>query len=274
LPSAGAIAAALRQGKTDEATYLYEKNNKSLKHPINKTDVYDVLTELAFFLRHSQGYGGTLTGIRWCVERGADVNAINGTPIWAAAGSDKYEKGLKRLLDYGANPNLQFLPRGTALVAAIRGPRPANATDLIRHRNAADPNLLSGKEKILPLAEAVRLNRLELIKSFGDFNRDYEAVKELYLKYKRPEDAYYKKWTKVNPDAREGNRNTALHVAVLSKNDTACTLLLEIGARWDLKDAKGRTPLQLAQKLGYKDVVKTLKVVIEQEKRKRKPPSK
>jgi len=242
--NAPAIARHLRQENFEQAQHLFELNGKSLKHPISRIDFNDVLSELAFLLSESQGYGGTLTGIRWCYERGADVNALKGRPIWTAAKRDRYEKGLLRLLEYGADPNLSDPERGTPLVAAMKGLRPDNALTLLQHK--ADPNLLSGKERSLPLAVAVRLNKIQLI---------YEFVR------------YYK----MNVNAREpkGN-NTALHVAVLARNETACTALMELGANETLKDAKGRTPLQLAQQLGYKEIVKTLKVMIAQERAKRK----
>ncbi len=239
-----AIAQYLRGEDYEQAQRLFDLNKRSLKHPIGESDFDDVLSALAWYLSESQGYGGTLTGIRWCYERGADVNALQGRPLWTAAKRDRYQKGLTRLLEYGADPNLSDPERGTPLVAAMKGLRPENAFILLDYK--ADPNLLSGKQRSLPLAVAVRLNKVDLI---------YEFVR----------------YRKMNVNAREpkGN-NTALHVAVLAKNETACVALMELGANEGLKDAKGRTPLQLAQQLGYKEIVKTLKVMIAQEQAKRK----
>ena len=67
---------------------------------------------------------------------------------------------------------------------------------------------------------------------------NYQALREMV---KRQE---------VDLDQTDENLNTALHVAVATKQHNMAVMLLNRGASIDRKDREGRTPLQLARSLG------------------------
>jgi len=67
---------------------------------------------------------------------------------------------------------------------------------------------------------------------------NYQALREMV---KRQE---------VDLDQTDENLNTALHVAVVTKQHNMAVMLLNRGASIDRKDRKGRTALQLARSLG------------------------
>ena len=53
-------------------------------------------------------------------------------------------------------------------------------------------------------------------------------------------------------------RMTPLHLAVFAGHDAICERLIEVGAAIDLKDKRGRTPLQWAKRLGREDIMQLL----------------
>ncbi|XP_046988495.1 putative ankyrin repeat protein RF_0381 [Schistocerca americana] len=62
------------------------------------------------------------------------------------------------------------------------------------------------------------------------------------------------------PDPRDDQGQTPLHRAVARGSATAVAALLRAGASPDVADAAGRTPADLARQLGYKDVLRCLRL--------------
>lgn len=62
----------------------------------------------------------------------------------------------------------------------------------------------------------------------------------------------------ADPNARDVDRLTPLHWAAWLGRTLSAKLLLKYGARTGLKDAEGRTPLDLARRNGHQPVVKLI----------------
>ena len=64
---------------------------------------------------------------------------------------------------------------------------------------------------------------------------------------------------RILPTYKNEQNVTALHVAVTVNRVEVCSLLLEHGARLDVKDALGKTPVDHASQMGHKEIIKLFK---------------
>lgn len=190
-------------------------------------DELDVLTRLCRLVDNDYRYRWVLTGIRWCVERDADVNAMGGRPLIASA-NDPHLKVLSRLLEYGAKPNL--IPRGfsSALRIAAENGRSENVEALLK--SGADPNLSSGHLPLPPLSAAASKGQSDIL--------------AILVRAK----------AKINWKSPLTGR-TALHEAAAKDHAESVAYLIKSGADKRIKDKNGRTPLALARKMGSKGAV-------------------
>lgn len=232
-PDTYSVYSAILNGNWNRLEEL-KRRIPSFKHPILKGETFsDVLTMLASTGGGAGTYANALTGMRICIEHGADPNEGGGAPLSTAAYSDAWGKMVERLLESGANPNpsKQWSP---LIQATLKG-RAQNVRILLRY--GANPNLPSkfspniwwGYSKpglpggpMLPLSFAARRGQGEIL---------------LML---------LKSGAKVN--AKDANTGmTALHEAAEADQGKIITLLLRARADRSVRDRKGRTALNLAR---------------------------
>ncbi|MBL1150959.1 MAG: hypothetical protein HND42_12210, partial [Armatimonadetes bacterium] len=123
-PDCERVFRAIIAGRWSELDELKQQVG-SFNHPIAPWDDTDILSRLAGVSGMAGHYPNALTGMRICIEYGADPNALDGQPLRAAAFEDKWTKMVARLLEYGANPNLTTR-YATPLVCAVEGDKPKN----------------------------------------------------------------------------------------------------------------------------------------------------
>lgn len=238
-PSAGLVRSLAMRGRWQELEDLYRKSGP-FRHPIREGDSHDVLSLLAELSGNSTLYGNALTGIRKCIEYGADPNALKGLPLWTAARIDNWQKITERLLRKGAKPNLETWgpgkpwkpePWGTPLISAIEGKNPKNVALLLKYK--ADPNLPSEKGKRLPLAVAASSGEVEAITILIKAGAKVSAKNEV-------------------------SGRTALHEAAASNQPSAIRVLLSAQASRSVKDKKGKTALSLARAAKAREAIRAL----------------
>lgn len=175
---------------------------------------------------------GDADAVQRLLRAGADVNARNpngGTALMYAAVNGDPET-LQRLLDHGAKVNLAGVNGWTALmVAAAKGHAPAARLLL---KAGADP----GAADIFqwtPLMRAAYEGRTGVVRVLLDY-----------------------RGAAVN--AVDDKGATALHHAAAQGEKAICRLLLAHGARVMLRDAAGRTPVDIARQAGYPELAKAI----------------
>ena len=158
---------------------------------------------------------------------------------------------IQKLLEHGAKPNAQLkaptlqrahtpgdrnLGEGaTPLMRAARNGDAAGIRLLLEH--GADPSI-EQKNHVTALILAAGLGR-----GLGVFNDEFATEKQQYEAVKVLLDRH------VDVNAATDAGQTALHFAALSM-DTVVELLVMNGAKLDLKDKQGRTPLDMASGKG------------------------
>lgn len=208
----------------------------TFKHPISQYDHMDILSRLAGVTHMAGSYPNVLTGVRICIEYGADPNANQGQPIITAARNDNWGKVVARLLEYGADPNLRKTPDWySAIMGAAENNRVNNVEQLIRagakvNEECGPPDLAA-----TALTLAVRASHVDVVQTL------------------------LKAGAKPNQKISTTGK-TALHVAAecelmpewsrasKPRQIEVVKLLLKHGADKRVKDKSGNTPLALAKK--------------------------
>lgn len=244
-PGTNIVFYAILNGDWKQVDQL-KKQIKSFKHPIleSETEYSDVLTRLAATGDAAGKYANALTGIRICIEHGADPNERGGSPLAMAAFADAWGKMVERLLQAGANPNPS--KNWSHLNQAITRHRVQNVRILLDYgtdpnssgwirpdqwRGYSRPTRPSGP--MLPLSLAARRGEAEIL--------------QMSLK----------SGAKVNArDAHTGM--TALHEAAEADQGAIVTLLLRARANRTIRDEKGRTPLNLARQAKARTSIRAL----------------
>ncbi len=258
------VSQAVRWGKWDEVHQLY-KELGSFKFPIDpQRDGRDVLSQLALETDDAGTYANVLTGVRICIEYGADPNAIQGLPLRTAAGTDQWSKVVERLLQYGADPNLH--PEGveTALINAVAANRPKNVEVLLQYK--ADPNReawvtvrgsplpfdrpnIGRRRPVTPLIVASQVGRPEIVRILLEGGADVNQADTVYRRTALHEAAVGRSLFRHEPFSRE----------FTEENQTETVrVLLEHGAHKELRDKDGNTALDLAKKANAANVVRLL----------------
>jgi len=194
------------------------------------------------------GASGHDTVAAFLVDHGADPNAADGrgfTALHLAASLENLLETVKALLQHGANPNARLAkdppgrpPEAISLIGATPILLAAQAGNVAAVRAlvaaGADPQAAT-KENSTPLMVAAgvgefedrrettrtRSARLETAKLLVDLGADVNAVGE--------------------------NGWTALHGAAYTGSDSIIEFLVSKGAKMDVKDRFGQTPLSIAE---------------------------
>ena len=185
---------------------------------------------------------GSAPVLAYLIEKGADATAQDNsgeTPLHQAAGSGDLD-ALKLLIDRGAPIDVVSKARRTPLLVAAYA-----------DNSAAFRYLLERKADVRAGSASGALSRSVL---FG--NR--EIVQKLMER----------------TDLRGETLNTALHRASGSyrADPEIVKLLLAGGAEPESRDEEGKTPVELAQRLGYAEIERLLREAIEHKRGERKGP--
>jgi len=170
--------------------------------------------------------------VKALVARGAAINAHNergGTPLmYAASGGD--DQSVELLLSRGAEVNARARNGWTALTLAAARGFDGIVGNLLAH--GADPNVtdIYGWTPLMRAVQAERLN----------------VVKVLLAEHR------------VDMNVADEYGQTALHHAAAENLSEIARLLLARGARRDAHDRAGRTPRDLAEAAGHKELAALL----------------
>ncbi len=258
------VSQAVRWGKWDEVHQLY-KELGSFKFPIDpQRDGRDVLSQLALETDDAGTYANVLTGVRICIEYGADPNAIQGLPLRTAAGIDQWSKVVERLLQHGADPNLHPEGAETALINAVVANLPENVRLLLKYK--ADPNReawvtvkgnplpfdhpnLARRRPVTPLMLAAQFGRPEIVRILLEGGADVNQADSVYGRTALHEAAVGGSLFRLQPFSKEYTEE--------AQTETV-RILLERGANKEIKDKDGNTALDLAKKANAANVVRLL----------------
>jgi ankyrin repeat protein len=207
------------------------------------------------------------------LDKGADPNAdaqgwtalhqvawtrrpnIHKTPAAVPSGNMDSLTFVKVLIEHGADPNARETkePRDGNLGKLRRiGATPyllaakSADTELMRclRVNGADPTLMTA-EKVTPLEAAAGVGVYRVSESPGSNEEAFEAAKLAYELGSRDVN-----WV-------DDNGNTAMHGAALRGANPIVQFLFDRGARLDVVNKIGWTPLTIAEGVFYPDVFKT-----------------
>jgi ankyrin repeat protein len=248
---------AARQGSTGAARVLAENNaSLNLIDPDGTTALLLAIinghfdTAAVLLLKGADPNLADSTGMA-ALYAAVDMNTLGevyGRPAQRPSSGDTSALDLiKLLLNHGANPNAQ-LKSPTLYRAHTPGEPNLNegATPLMRASkngdaaamrllldNGADPELAQ-KNHTTALMLAAGLGR-----GLGVFAKDYATETQMLEGLQILLDRH------VNLDATNDAGQTAMHFAALS-SDATVKLLAEHGAKLDIKDKQGRTPIDFA----------------------------
>ncbi|RDB22063.1 putative ZDHHC-type palmitoyltransferase 6 [Hypsizygus marmoreus] len=166
-----------------------------------------------------------------------DINASTGHTGSALILSLSNPPLVSWLLAHGADPNLHMSGMRRALDLAVINSDPSVVRELIAHGVK-----VRGTNALKAAAYYGRIDMLEVL--VGEGGADVDEVPD---------------YPEMLDRERELGLGTALHEAVLGGQVDAVRWLIGKGARRDVKDSLGRTPLELAREKGaVEEVVKAL----------------
>jgi ankyrin repeat protein len=198
-------------------------------------------------------------GIKWLLEHGADPNRMTGwrkTALHQAVLRDNALMILELALNHGADPTLVSDGRSAVAMAARRGQ--GQVLELFEQRGI--PIELHGPDRLLAACARNNADTLraittrephfvrEVLTEGGEFLAVFagvgntDGVRHL-LDLGVDVDARYKQGDGYWDVAQD---STALHVAAWRARHSTVEFLIERGARVDVLDGKGRSPLALA----------------------------
>jgi ankyrin repeat protein len=191
----------------------------------------------------------SLTRVGFRGRRGGDVLSRNENREASGANADEALAMVKRLLDAGADPNRQTIyptpgPAGDVRInpappgsSAFHIAAASNSLALVKMLAdfGANPNLVR-KDGHTPFTVAVQTRDLEVVKEMVARGADLSARYDLADKIPDP----------VESIALPRQNQTILHVAAIAGTPALIEYLHSQGARLDLKNAMGETPLDLA----------------------------
>lgn len=226
------------------------------------------------------------------VKNGADINHKDyrgWTPIFALAylsadiannpqkesietTANKIAKNIEYLISLGSNINVcdnyGVTPLHLAIMFISNPTFNEKATVLIK--NGANPNVFEHVYGATPLHCAVWIGNAKIVNLLIKHGASLNPIMDGYLEplkfiKRTPHDIYSKRIQRIlnkkNNFFNKKNKNkgcTPLHLAVFKKKYFIIKTLLSNGAKTDIKDQKGRTPLDLAQELNDKKAIKLL----------------
>lgn len=216
------ISGSLIEGRYEEYHALI-KSIGSIKN-LPKSD-QNVLSPLYHYLVSDSYYARIITGTRLAFEDGADINEGDGHLLRSAAQNDNYQKIVKRLLEYKADPNP---PNG---LSPLMWARPENAKLLFAA--GAKANHFPKSVDMAPVHGIVVTPHvdtlIQLLKHGANINEQSRA-----------------------------ERYTPLHFATHNRNAVMMKEILKRGAKRNMRNKDGLTPLDLAKKLKYAEGIKLL----------------
>jgi ankyrin repeat protein len=166
----------------------------------------------------------SLTFVKYLIAHGADPNARET--------KEPRDGNLGKLKRIGATPYLLAAKSAdTELMRCLRV-------------NGADPTLMTA-EKVTPLEAAAGVGVYRVAESPGSNEEAFEAVKLAYELGSR------------NINWVDDNGNTAMHGAALRGANQIVQFLFDKGAKLDVVNKIGWTPLTIAEGVFYPDVFKT-----------------
>lgn len=173
------------------------------------------------------------------VDKAVDPNYVNGYSgdiLTIAAAIDDDTDFVKLCFAHGADPNRNLFEGYKTALAAVAELASVAMAELFLENGA----VLKGSGAIILAAAAGKTKMVEFLLAKGADINEFG----IWQRYDR------------RTDEEVG---TALHQAVREGNNGLVALLLKRGANVELKDAKGRTPVALAEARGNQEVVAMLK---------------
>jgi serine/threonine protein kinase len=181
--------------------------------------------------------------IKELLERGADINALNSngsSPIYHAMDSCCQTDNMKTddmrvvslFLEKRADVNIKVQDGRTPLRLAVEKLNPSLFDKLVRH--GANPYVLT-KEKRLSLWHSLVIAMRYYGSSDGTDTEALAISKQLSV-------------LKLDVNKPDKDGDTPLHIAMQNDNQQAIDLLLKYGARDDIRNHEGQSPLNLRPK--------------------------
>lgn len=208
--------------------------------------------------------------VQLLLEHGADVNKKDGnkrTPIHLAIA--RGNEGIVRLLinngaDVGAKNNRGETP--LHVLVERRGSKDYRKRMIVLLLNAgADIEAKTREHGRTPLYIAAGALRLDLVKFLLEHGANPANIEDLHVQFIVASISLDKteltKWLQINaPDinAKNGNGESLLHVAVKSRKKDLVEILLEMGIDVNAKSKVGDTALHLAMKSSIPEIVDLL----------------
>ncbi|WP_265017002.1 ankyrin repeat domain-containing protein [Wolbachia endosymbiont (group B) of Endotricha flammealis] len=140
-------------------------------------------------------------------------------------------------IDYNEENTIHIINRGNAHFEPILG------TQEIRHNKQQSPDPSDYDDEITPEEELINI-----IKSRDSEEEKLAKIKRLFEKEPKPDINFQDK-----------DNDTPLHIAIRKKELKVIEWLVKNGAKIDIKNSRGRTQLEVAQRLDRQDIVGILK---------------